>query len=60
LFKYRLQTPLGEDIGEASYGFLLEAGEVLTLGDQRLRVIDVIPLEEQGSEVTALLYVETA
>jgi hypothetical protein len=36
-----------------------ERGEELAVGDQRLRVIDVIPLEERGSDVTALLYVET-
>jgi hypothetical protein len=32
LFRYRVQTPLGEDIGEATHGFLLESGETLTLG----------------------------
>jgi hypothetical protein len=58
LFKYKLQTPLGEDIGDATYRFLLEPGEELTVGNQRLRVVDVVPLEEQGSDTTAVLYVE--
>lgn len=58
MFKYKLQTPLGEDIGEATYRFLLEPGEELTLGKQRLRVVDVVPLQEQGSDATAVLYVE--
>lgn len=61
MFRYRLQTPLGEDIGEADYRFLLEPGEELTVGpDQRFRVVDVVPIEEQGSDVVALLYVEAA
>jgi hypothetical protein len=59
VFKYKLQTALGEDIGEATYRFLIEPGEELTVDNQRLRVVDVIPLEEQRSEATALLYVET-
>jgi hypothetical protein len=61
MFRYRLQTPLGEEIGEATYRFLIEPGEVLTVGDrQRFRVIDVVPLEDRGSDVVALLYVEAA
>jgi hypothetical protein len=61
MFRYKLCTPLGEEIGEATYRFLVEPGEELTVGDnQHLRVVDVIPLEEQGSDVVALLYVEAA
>jgi hypothetical protein len=61
MFRYRLHTPLGEEIGEATYRFLLEPGEELSVGeDQRFRVVDVIPIEEEGSEVVALLYVEVA
>jgi hypothetical protein len=61
MFKYRLHTPLGEEIGEAAYRFLIEPGEELTAGgNQRFRVIDVIPIEEQGSDVVAVLYVEAA
>lgn len=60
MFRYRLQTPLGEDIGEATHRFLLEPGEELIVGDQRLRVLEIVPLEDQGKDVVALLCVETA
>ena len=62
MFKYRLQTPLGEDIGEATYGFLLEPGEELTIGknNQRLRIIKVVPVQEPESDLDAVVYVETA
>lgn len=60
MFRYRLQTPLAEDIGEATHRFLLEPGEELIAGDQRLRVVKVVPVEEQGADVVALLYVEAA
>ena len=61
MLRYRLHTALGEEIGEATYRFLIEPGEELTVGDnQRLRVLDVIPIEEHGSDVVALLYVEAA
>ena len=61
MFRYKLHTPLGEEIGEATYRFLLEPGEVLTLGDhQRVRVLDVIPIEERGSDIVALVHVEAA
>ena len=60
MFKYRLHTPLGEEIGEVSYRFLLAPGEELTVGNSQLRVVDVTLLEEQGVDVVALLYVEAA
>lgn len=61
MFRYRLRTPLGEEIGELSYRFLLEPGEVLAVGNtQRFRVVDVSLVEEQGPDVVALLYVEAA
>ena len=61
MFTYRLHTPFGEEIGEATHRFLIEPGEVLTVGDnQRFRVIEVIPIEEKGSDVEALMYVEAA
>ena len=61
MFRYRLHTPIGEEIGEVVYPFLIEPGEELTVGNaQRLRVIEVVPIEEHGSESVALMYVETA
>jgi len=61
MIRYKLQTPLGEEIGELTHPFLIEPGEVLDVGDQRrVRVIKVVPIEDRGSETVALLYVEAA
>jgi hypothetical protein len=61
MFRYRLATPLGEEIGEVTYSFLIEPGEELTIeNNRRLRVIKVVPVEEQDADVVALLYVEAA
>ena len=61
MFRYKLHTPLGEEIGEATYRFLIEPGEELTVGDnQRVRVVKVVPIEEQGPDLVAVLYVEAA
>jgi hypothetical protein len=59
MFKYKLHAPLGEEIGEVSYRFLLEPGEELIVGDNQLRV-DVTLVEEEGVDVVAALYVEAA
>ena len=61
MFKYKVHTALGEEIGEATYRFALEPSEELTIeNNQRVRVIKVVPVEEHGSDVVALLYVEAA
>ena len=60
MFKYRLHTPLGEEIGEVSYRFLLEPGEELIVGNSQLRVVDVTLVEDEGVDVVADLYVEAA
>ena len=61
MITYKLQTALGEELGEAKYRFLLEPGEELTIENgRRLRVIKMVPVPvaEQGSDMVALLYVE--
>jgi hypothetical protein len=61
MFRYKLRTPIGDDIGEATHRFLLEPGEVLTIGDnQRFRVLDVTPIEEKNFDIIALVHVEAA
>jgi hypothetical protein len=60
MFKYKLHSPLGEEIGEVSYRFLLEPGEELVVGDKQLRVVDVTLVEDEGVDVVADLYVEAA
>jgi hypothetical protein len=60
MFRYRLRTPIGEEIGEATHRFLLEPGEVLTIGNhQRFRVLDVNLIDEQGLDIIAVVHVET-
>lgn len=60
MFRYVLQTPLGEEIGEVTHRFLLEPGEVIAGNHQRFRVLDVIPIEEAGSDIVAVVHVENA
>ena len=51
MFTYRLHTPLGEEIGEATHRFLIEPGEVLTVGDnQRFRVIEATDAQKIQSD----------
>ena len=58
MFRYRIHTALGEEIGEATHGFLLEPGEELRIGRRRVRVVKVVPVEKQGKDMLALLYVD--
>jgi hypothetical protein len=48
MFRYRLHSPDGEDLGEASYAVMIHAGEEIHgSGGQRLRVVAVVPFEEE-------------
>jgi hypothetical protein len=61
MFRYRLHSPDGDDLGEATYAMMINPGEEIHLGPgQRLRVIDVVPLEDEGSPCVGLLQVEAA
>ena len=58
-YRYRLFEVDGTEAGEAHYAVLIEAGEVIFTGDGRkLRVVDVVPVEEEGSPFVGLLRVE--
>ena len=47
VFGYRLHSPDGDDLGEATYAMMIKAGEEILVGNgRRLRVIDVVPFEE--------------
>jgi hypothetical protein len=51
----------GSEAGEAHYAVLIEAGETIWMGDGRkLRVVDVLPVEEDASPFVGLLRVELA
>jgi hypothetical protein len=51
----------GAECGEAHYAVLIEPGEIIWTGDGRkLRVVDVVPVEEDDSPFVGFLRVEPA
>jgi hypothetical protein len=61
VFRYRLHSPDGDDLGEATYAMMIKPGEEIHgNGGQRLRVLDVVPSEEDESPFVGLLQVEAA
>ena len=61
MFTYRLHSPDGDDLGEATYALMIEPGEEILVGNgRRFRVLDVVPFEEEDeSPFVGLLQVET-
>ena len=61
-YRYKLHEVDGTDAGEAHYAFLARPGETIVTGaGRKLRVLDVIPTEEEGeSPFVGLLRVEDA
>jgi len=62
VFRYRLHSPDGDDLGEATYAMMIKPGEEIHgSGGQRLRVLDVVPSDEEDASVfVGLLQVEAA
>jgi hypothetical protein len=62
VFRYRLHTPDGDDLGEATYAVMIKPGEEIHFGaGQRFRVLDVVPFEEEDeSPFVGMLKVEVA
>ena len=62
MFRYRLHSPDGDDLGEATYAMMIKPGEEIHLGSgKRFRVLDVVPFEEEDeSALVGLLEVEAA
>ena len=59
MYRYRLFEVDGAKAGEAHYAVLIEAGELIHTGDGRkLRVVDIVGLEEEDSPYVGLLHVE--
>jgi hypothetical protein len=60
MFRYRLHSPDGDDLGEATYAQMIKPGEEIIAGsNQRFRVVDVVPFDEQDeSPFVGLLQVE--
>ena len=48
MFRYRLHSPDGDDLGEATYAQMIKPGEEIHVGaGQRFRIIDVVPFDEE-------------
>jgi hypothetical protein len=62
LFRYRLHSPDGGDLGEATYAMMIKPGEEIIAGNgRRFRVLDVVPFDEENeSPFVGLLHVEAA
>ena len=62
MFRYRLHSPDGDDLGEATYAQMIHAGEEIIAGRaERFRVLDVVPFEEEDeSPFVGLLRIEAA
>jgi hypothetical protein len=62
VFRYRLHTPDGDDLGEATYALMIKPGERIMFGGGKwFRVLDVVPLDEEDEPpFVGLLQVEAA
>jgi hypothetical protein len=68
VFRYRLHSPDGDDLGEATYAMQIKAGEEIIAGNnERFTVLDVVPVldvvrfeEDDESPFVGLLKVEAA
>jgi hypothetical protein len=61
VFRYRLHLEDGSDAGEATDAVMIQPGEEILVGNgRRLRVLDLVPFEEEDeSPFVGLLKVET-
>ncbi len=62
MFRYRIHAPDGGDLGEATYAQMIYPGEEIIAGrNERFRVLDVVPFEEEDeSPFVGLLQVDAA
>jgi hypothetical protein len=61
MFRYRLQSPDGDDLGEATYAQMIHAGEEIHIdGGRRFRVLDAVIFDDEDSPFTGQLQVEPA
>ena len=60
MFRYRLHSADGDDLGEATYAMMIKPGEeIIADKNQRFVVLDVVPFEEEDdSPFVGLLQVE--
>jgi hypothetical protein len=62
MFRYRLHSPDGDDLGEATYAMMIKPGEESTAAAvSGCAVLDVVPFDEEvESPFVGLLRVEAA
>ena len=62
MFRYRLHSPGGDDLGEANCAMMIKPREEIHgSGGERLRVLAVVPFDEEDeSPCVGLLQVEAA
>jgi hypothetical protein len=62
MFRYRMHSPDGDDLGEATYARMIHVGDEIHLAaGERFRVLDVVAFEEEDeSPFVGLLQVEAA
>jgi hypothetical protein len=61
VYRYSLVDADGADQDEAYYPILIEPGDIIWADDRRkLRVVDVVPVEEEDSPFVGFLKVESA
>jgi hypothetical protein len=59
MFTYLLHYEDGSDAGRATYAMPINPGDEIHVGNgRRLRVLDVVPFEEEGSKIVGMLRVE--
>jgi len=58
VYRYRLFEADGNEQGEAYYAVIIEASDIIWADDRRkLRVVDVVPIDEEESPFVGLLKV---
>ena len=62
MFRYRLHSLDGDDLGESTYAVMIKPGEeIIADKNQRFRVLDVVPFDEEDeSQFVGLLQVAAA
>ena len=61
MFRYRLHLADGSDVCDATYAVMIYPGEEIIAGDnEHFRVLELVPIEEEGSPFVGLLQVEAA
>jgi hypothetical protein len=57
VFRYRLHSPDGDDLGEATYAMMIKPGEEIHLGaGKRFRVLDVVAFERRTNRRSSGCY----